>query len=69
LVRPQYVGILHPGMEFIPEVGHGKTRENVKKSHRNDPALQRFELRGKVEKAWNNNAGEKEEQRRRNLNL
>ena len=33
------VGILHPGMESIPETGHVKTGEGAKKSHKNDPWL------------------------------
>src|SRR6218665_678166 len=28
------VGILHPGMESIPETGYGKTGESTKKSHK-----------------------------------
>ena len=33
-------------------------RESAKKSNKNDPLLQGFELRGKVEKVWSNNTGE-----------
>jgi len=50
------------------ETGHGTSRESAKKSHKNDPGLQGFELQGKVEKVWTNNTGEKEEQRRLNRN-
>ena len=59
----------HPGMESIPETGHGKTIESAKKSHKNDPWLQGFELQGKVEKVWTNNTGEEEEQRRLSISI
>src|SRR6218665_3691894 len=58
------VGILHPGMESVPETGYGKIGESAKKSHKNESGLQGFELRGTVDKVWDDNAGEKEEQRR-----
>ena len=41
-------------MESIPETGYGKTGESAKKSRKNDPGLQGFELRAKVEKLWAN---------------
>src|SRR6218665_1813502 len=50
-------------MESVSETGYGKIGESAKKSHTNDSGLQRFELRGKVDKVWANNDGEKEEQK------
>ena len=46
-------------MESISETGYGKTGESIKKSHKNNSGLQGFELRGKVEKVWTNNTGER----------
>jgi len=43
--------------------------ESAKKSHKNDSGLEVFKLRGKVDKVWANNTGEKEEQRRLNRSL
>ena len=51
-------------MKSIPGTGQGKTGECAKKSHKNDPWLQEFDIRGKVEKVWTNNIGEREKQRR-----
>jgi len=36
------VGILHPGMESIPETRHGKTGESAKKTYKNDLGIQGF---------------------------
>jgi len=36
--------ILHPGMESIPEIGHGNTGKSAKKSYKNYLGLQGFEL-------------------------
>src|SRR6218665_1316545 len=63
---PHNQGTLHPGMEPIPATGYGKIGETAKKSHKNDSRLQVFKLRGKVDKVWANNTGEKKEQRRLN---
>src|SRR6218665_2306904 len=45
-------------MESTPETGREVPGESAKKSHTNYPWLHKFELRGKVEKAWTNNTGE-----------
>src|SRR6218665_4057077 len=66
---PHNQGTLHPGMEPIPATGYGKIGETAKKSHKNDSRLQVFKLRGKVDKVWANNTGEKKEQRRLNRSL
>jgi len=35
-------------MKYIPETGHGKTRESAKKNHKNDSRLQGFEYEERV---------------------
>ena len=46
--------------ESVPETGYGRTGESAKKSHKNDFGIQGFKLRGKVNKVWTDNTGEKE---------
>src|SRR6218665_3269388 len=71
-----YKSLVRPQLEYCIQVWSPYLKQDMEKlekvqrrATKNESGLQGFELRGKVDKVWDNNAGEKEEQRRLNRSL